>query len=256
MNDLPDELRRRSPNRITTLRQATSDLAGGTFAAMAMRNPSTDIYGVTKPRMRGLLHAWTLVPFIAAAAVLVLLSSGAVERTSVALYGLAIASMLGASAAYHRLNVSEKVRVWLRRIDHSTIGVAVAGTYTPIVAMVTEGTERAVLLTVMWIGATGGLVLTLAWPQGPRWLRSGLYLALGWTGIFVMPDLLREAGVAAFVLGAVGGLLYTVGAVIYATRRPNISPQVFGFHELFHAFVVAAVVVHFATVATVVGQTT
>lgn len=219
-------------------------------------NSPTDVYGLVKPKLRGLVHAWTIGPFVAASLLLVLFTPEAGARVAVSLYALAITAMLTASALYHRLNVSERARTWLRRVDHSTIGVAVAGTYTPIVALVAEGSTKWALLGLLWIGALGGLVLTLAWPQGPRWIRAGLYIALGWAGVAVMPALIREAGMTAFWLAALGGVLYTVGAVIYALRKPNFSEHWFGFHELFHSFVVAAVIAHFATVASVVAQTT
>lgn len=215
---------------------------------------SKDVYGPAKPTLRGLVHAWSIAPFAAAGVILTIVAQGATESVAVAVYTVAITSMLAASAAYHRLKVSAGLRVWLRRIDHSMIGVAVAGTYTPVVVLVSSGSTRAALLTLLWLGAFGGLGLTLAWPEAPRWLRAGLYITLGWAGFVILPELLNSAGIGALLLVALGGVFYSAGALVYARRSPDPSPTTFGFHEIFHTFVVAAAACHFAAIAVVVSR--
>jgi hemolysin III len=124
----------------------------------------------------------------------------------------------------------------------------IAGTYTPVTAMALRSTSRVVLLSVVWAGALGGVLLNLAWPRAPRWVGVPIYLALGWVAVFVLPELVRQVGVAALVLLLVGGALYTVGAVCYAIRRPDPWPAVFGYHEVFHAATVLAALCHYVAI--------
>jgi hemolysin III len=213
-----------------------------------------DVYGLVKPRLRGTIHAWTIVPFICAGVLLAIASDTAAARSGVVVYVVAITSMLTASACYHRLHVSDSTRAILRRVDHSMIGVAVAGTYTPVVVLVANGTTELVLLTLLWLGALGGLALTLFKPDAPRQVRAILYIALGWVGVSIIPNLVHKAGVAALVMVAIGGAFYSLGALVYGIRRPNPAPRTFGFHEVFHSLVVVAVVCHFVAIAIVVNR--
>jgi hemolysin III len=157
--------------------------------------------------------------------------------------------MFGASALYHRIDWSPRPRAWLRRLDHSMIFVLVAGTYTPFALLVVAPALGWALLVVVWAGALAGVLISLVWIDAPRWLTAILYVALGWASIVMMPQLWDRAGPLAVAMLAAGGLLYTVGAVVYARRRPDPVPRVFGYHELFHALVIAAAAVHFAAVA-------
>jgi hemolysin III len=135
----------------------------------------------------------------------------------------------------------------MRRLDHSVIFLFIAGTYTPFCALLLRGRVGTALLTAVWIGAVAGVVLKMVYPHGPRWLSAPLYVALGWAALGVLPEILRRGGVATFVLLVTGGLVYSAGAVFYATRRPNPWPTVFGHHEFFHAFtLVAALCQHIA----------
>lgn len=213
-----------------------------------------DVYGLTKPKLRGLIHAWSVLPFLFAGILLTASTDSALARWGVAVYTISITAMLTASAAYHRLEVSLPTRALLRRIDHAMIGVAVAGSYTPIAILVTGGAELRLLLGLLWGGAIGGLVLALAKPGAPRWMRASLYIALGWAGLFIFPELIRKGGVDAFVFVAIGGLLYSAGAFVYGKRRPNPLPSTFGFHELFHTLVVAAVIMQFIAITLVVSR--
>jgi hemolysin III len=137
----------------------------------------------------------------------------------------------------------------MRRLDHSMIFVLIAGTYTPFALLVLHGTLAHAILIVVWAGALGGIVLNLVWITAPRWLIAAVYVALGWVAVAAMPALADKIGASGVALLMGGGLLYTAGAVIYATKRPDPAPAVFGYHEIFHALVVAAAAAHFAVVA-------
>src|SRR5262245_51673586 len=204
------------------------------------------------PRLRGVFHLYAFFAAIAAGTTLFVLADGGRERFAVWVYAVALAAMFGASAAYHRVPWrSAARRLWARRVDHAMIFVFIAGTYTPFALLALTGTLQAVVLSVVWAGAALGLALNLAWIDAPRWLSAIAYLAVGWVGAITTPQLFA-AGVAAGVLVAVGGGLYTLGALAYATTWPNPVPAWFGFHEVFHVLVVAAAVTQFVAVSLVV----
>ncbi len=174
-------------------------------------------------------------------------SARAALATSV--YGLTVLGLFGVSALYHRVTwKSDRVRTWMKRLDHSMIFVFIAGTYTPFALLAMDPSTGSTVLWVVWIGALLGVTLKLAWPHAPRWLGVPIYIALGWVAVFVLPELLHHAGVAALVLLLVGGALYTAGAVFYATRWPNPWPSVFGYHEFFHAATVVAAICHYIAI--------
>ncbi|WP_330271010.1 hemolysin III family protein [Lentzea sp. NBC_00516] len=205
-----------------------------------------------RPRLRGWLHLWSFVASVATGATLIALAASTVSaRAALAtsVYGLTVLGLFGVSALYHRVTwKSERVRTWMKRLDHSMIFVFIAGTYTPFALLAMNPDTGRIVLTVVWIGAILGVTLKLAWPHAPRWLGVPIYIALGWVAVFVLPELLHHAGVAALVLLLVGGALYTVGAVFYATRWPNPWPQVFGYHEFFHAATVVAAICHYIAI--------
>jgi hemolysin III len=204
---------------------------------------------VVKPRLRGVSHQYAFYVALAAGAALVVLARGGEARVAAGVYALSLAAMFGASALYHRVDWSPRPAAWLRRLDHSMIFVLVAGTYTPFAVLVLAPALGWTVLAVVWGGALVGIVISLLWIDAPRWLTALLYVALGWVSIVVMPQLWDRAGVLAVALLATGGLLYTAGAVVYARRRPDPVPRVFGYHEVFHVLVIAAAAVHFAAVA-------
>ena len=204
---------------------------------------------MVKPRLRGVSHQYAFFIALAAGAALVVLARGGEARVAVAVYALSLSAMFGASALYHRIDWSPRPRAWLRRLDHSMIFVLVAGTYTPFAVLVLAPALGWTLLGVVWGGAVAGIVLSLVWVDAPRWLSAALYVALGWVAIVGLPQLWDRAGAMAVALLATGGVLYTVGAVIYARRRPDPSPRIFGYHEVFHVLVIAAAAVHFAAIA-------
>ena len=170
-------------------------------------------------------------------------AAGVFAATAVALFTL--------SATYHLGEWSPHVRMTLRRIDHANILFLIAGTYTPLVLLALRGGTRAAMLCAVWGGAALGAVFRVAWTDVPRWVYVPVYLGLGWAALFVLPQLLRGAGLTALVLIAVGGLLYTLGGVAYG-KRPNPWPRWFGFHEVFHACTVAAFVCQYVAVSLVV----
>jgi hemolysin III len=202
-----------------------------------------------KPRLRGVSHQYAFFVALAAGAALVVLARGGQARAVVAVYALSLCAMFGCSALYHRIDWPPRPHAWLRRLDHSMIFVLVAGTYTPFAVLVLAPALGWTLLAVVWAGAIGGVVLSLAWIDAPRWLSAVVYVALGWVAVVAMPQLWERAGMLAVALLATGGVLYTLGAVVYARRRPDPAPRVFGYHEVFHALVIAAAAVHFAAVA-------
>jgi hemolysin III len=202
-----------------------------------------------KPLLRGVTHAYAFWAALAAATVLAVAVPPGTPRVASIVYGVGLCALFAASGTYHRWRWNPRWRPILRRIDHSTIFVFIAASYTPVALLVMHGTLRWVILAAVWTGAIGGVVLSVAWITAPRVLSSACYLALGWVSVFCLPQMIQHLDVAPLVLFGVGGLLYTLGAVIYATKRPNPWPSTFGFHEVFHALVIAAAAVQFVAMA-------
>jgi hemolysin III len=202
-----------------------------------------------KPRLRGVIHQYAFFVALVLGACLVLLAPGGEPRLAAAIYAASVAGLLGTSALYHRRNWTTRARMWMRRLDHSMIFVLIAGTYTPFALLVLDGTLARTILIVVWAGALGGTILNLFWVRAPKAVTAAVYIALGWVAVAAMPQMAREMGAVGVGLVALGGVLYTAGAVIYAMNRPNPVPGVFGYHEVFHALVVAAAAAHFAAVA-------
>src|SRR5215207_8213511 len=205
-----------------------------------------------KPAMRGLLHFWSFVVSIFAGTALVAIAASTASTraaAATAVYATTVLGLFGVSALYHRRHwVTARARALMRRLDHSMIFLFIAGTYTPFAMLAMPERTGVVVLLVVWSGALAGVALKLVWPHGPRWLSVPVYIALGWVAVFVMPALLANAGLTAFVLLAVGGVLYTLGALCYATRWPDPWPAVFGHHEFFHAATVVAALCHHTAV--------
>jgi hemolysin III len=208
---------------------------------------------VAVPRLRGVLHLYAFAAAVVAGTVLVVLADGFRERFAVWVYAVALAAMLGASALYHRFPwQSTAARLRARRLDHAMIFVFIAGTYTSFALVAFTGTARAVGLLTVWAGAALGILLNLVWIDAPRWLSAVAYLAVGWVGLILIPQLFPALGVAAAVLVIVGGALYSIGALTYASAWPNPFPTTFGFHEVFHLLVVAAAAAQFVALSLVV----
>jgi hemolysin III len=203
-----------------------------------------------KPRLRGVSHQWAFFFSLVAGLALVIAAPAGRATVAAAIYAASVAALFGTSAVYHRVNwSSQNARRWMRRLDHSMIFLLIAGTYTPFALLVLDGPLAVVILGVAWAGALGGIVLKLLWIDAPRPLVAVLYVMLGWVAAAAFPDLLDGLGVTSTALVVAGGVLYTAGAVVYAVGRPNPAPTVFGYHEIFHALVIAAAALQYAVIA-------
>ncbi|WP_334685634.1 PAQR family membrane homeostasis protein TrhA [Arthrobacter sp. CAN_A2] len=201
----------------------------------------------SKPLWRGWIHAVATPLAVAAGIVLVVLAPTPGLKIASAIYAFTGVLLFGVSAVYHRGDWSPGVKVVLKRLDHTNIMLVIAGSYTPLAWALLPRGKAETLLWIIWGGAIAGVLFRNLWVDAPRWLYVPIYVALGLGSVFYMPDFFR-ADVAAAVLICVGGALYITGAVFYGIKRPNFSLRVFGFHELFHAFTVAAFAAHFIAI--------
>jgi len=196
-----------------------------------------------KPTWRGWIHAGTFPVAIAVGIVLIVLAEGAPAKWASAVFMATSLLLFGNSALYHRFNWKPRTKAVLKRIDHANILLLIAGTYTPLAVLALPTQKTVLLLSIVWTGAVLGILFRVFWINAPRWLYVALYLALGWAAImYIVP--LFQASVPMMVLVIVGGILYTVGAVVYALKRPNPWPGRFGFHEIFHVCTVLAFLCH------------
>ena len=202
-----------------------------------------------KPRLRGVAHAYGAVAAVAAAVLLIALAPSSTATFAAAVYGASLCGLLVTSALYHRIDWSTRLRRWMRRLDLSMIYVLIAGTYTPFALLVFSEPMRLIVLGLTWGGALVGVVLTLLWTDAPRALTAIVYVALGWVAIGALPQMIERVGLGAFALVLAGGVLYTAGALVYALRRPDPWPRIFGFHEFFHGLVIAAATSHYVAIA-------
>ncbi len=202
-----------------------------------------------KPRLRGVSHEYAFFVSIVCGVALILAASDGRARIAAIIYAGAVSALLGTSALYHRVTWRPAARRWMKRLDHSMIFVLIAGTYTPVALLALRGTLANTILIVVWLGALGGIVFKLAWIDAPKWLFATVYVALGLVTAAVMGELPATIGWLGAAGLALGGLLYIVGAVVYASERPNPFPKVFGYHEVFHALVIAAAGLHYAVIA-------
>jgi hemolysin III len=193
-------------------------------------------------------HQWAFFVSLVVGALLVVFAPTGDARIACAIYAVSVAGLFGTSALYHRLNWGPRARRWMRRLDHAMIFVLIAGTYTPF-CLLLGGDAGARLLAIAWGGALLGVARAVLWPHAPKALVAVLSVALGWIILPVLPALRASLGGAAVALLAAGGIVYSLGAVVYATRRPDPFPRVFGYHEVFHAMVIVAAVLHFVVAA-------
>jgi hemolysin III len=201
------------------------------------------------PVMRGVSHFWAFWGALAATIPLVTLAPDGTARAAAVVYGAGMCVLFAGSAAFHRYTCGPRLRSLLCRIDHSAIFVFIAASYTPVALLVLEGPTGWTLFAAVWAGALAGVALSLLWIGAPRWLFAATYVALGWIALMALPELVSRLPLTPMLLIAGGGVLYTTGAVVYATRRPDPWPRVFGFHEVFHALVIAAAAMHFGAMA-------
>lgn len=202
-----------------------------------------------KPRLRGVVHHYAFYASLIFGAVLMALAPTSYVAAMVAIYAASLSALLGVSALFHRVTWSVNARRWMGRLDHAMIGVLIAGTYTPFGALGVRGSMSHGLLGVVWCGALASAALHLLWIDAPKALSAALYCVLGWAGLFAVPSLIQAFGLTPPLLLLAGGLIYSAGALVYARQHPNLVPEVFGYHELFHVLVVVGAAFHYAAVA-------
>ena len=205
-----------------------------------------------KPRWRGVSHQAAAFAFPILGALLVVIAHTSAARWAAVVYTVGVTAMYAASACYHRGPWSPPVRQRLRRLDHSMILVGIAATYTPIAVVGLDGRSARILLGVVWPLAVAGIVVQMVWLNAPRWLVAGVYVVVGWTALAFIPVLWNQLGVVTFSLVVSGGVVYSVGARVYSARRPDPMPAVFGYHEVFHALVIAAGLIFYVAIARVI----
>jgi hemolysin III len=220
--------------------------------SMALAHPRD----LARPRLRGVLHKYAFAVAVATGTVLISLAETERARFAAAIYAVSMAGLFGISALYHRVTWRPRFGALMERLDHSMIFVFIAGTYTPFALLVLHGTTALYVLSGVWAGAVLGVGTRLLWKRAPRFAVLPLYVGLGWVAAFLVPQLLGAAGIAPFVLLCVGGVAYTVGGVMYGTRRPDPSPGTFGYHELFHLMTIIGATCHYIAVSFAVYQAT
>lgn len=216
----------------------------------AARDKAAETFASFKPRLRGVSHQWAFFVSLILGAGLIWYADGGSTTLAVSIYALSLSALFGTSAVYHRVNwKTPNVRQWMRRLDHSMIFFLIAGTYTPFAVLVLQGSLATAILAVVWIGAVAGAIVEILWINHPKWVAAIIYLSLGWVAVAAAPGLWSGLGAVGTFLICLGGLLYTAGAIVYATQRPDPRPRVFGYHEVFHGLVILAAAAHFAAVA-------
>ncbi|HYH60168.1 MAG TPA: hemolysin III family protein [Thermoleophilaceae bacterium] len=201
------------------------------------------------PSLRGRLHLHTIWFSVAAATLLIAFAPAGTPRLVAAIYGVGLNALFITSALYHRWPPASRWKPILRRIDHCVIFVFIAASYTPIAALVLEPPSSTIVLVSVWVGAVLGVAFSIAWIDAPRLAVALSYIGIGWVIVIALPEVFAETGAVPAMLFLAGGLLYSAGAVVYARKRPDPWPRVFGFHEIFHALVIAAAALHFVAMA-------
>jgi len=204
-----------------------------------------------KPSLRGVLHQSAAWYSLGAGSVLVAMASTPRAAMAAGVYSLSLVVLFAVSAIYHRVQWQERARAWMRRADHASIFILIAGTYTPVALLGLGGDDGRPLLITIWIGAAAGVLMSLFWVRAPKALTAAVAIAIGWTIAPYFSQVRRLLGAEVWLILA-GGIAYTVGAVVYAIRRPNPWPRVFGYHEVFHALTLVGALLHFAVVVQIV----
>jgi hemolysin III len=218
--------------------------------AESAKEVAAEAIAAVKPKLRGVSHEWAFFLSLGLGAALIVAAETPEATLAVAIYAVSLSALLGTSAIYHRVDWQRPdLRRWMRRLDHGMIFFLIAGTYTPFALLALNGALADAILVAVWVGAVAGAVVEIVWIEHPKWVAALVYLSLGWIAVIPFPALWSEIGAAGTLLVAAGGLLYTAGAVVYATQRPDPNPRVFGYHEVFHLFVILAAATHLAAVA-------
>jgi hemolysin III len=251
VTDARDAAARRVADAKSSASERVADARDAASEAVAdARDAAAQFIERQKPRLRGVSHQWAFFASLVAGGALVLAAPTPRATIAAAIYAASLSALLGVSALYHRVNwVRPAVRRWMRRLDHSMIFLLIAGTTTPFCLLVLNGTLAEALLIAVWAGAAAGIVVEMIWVEAPKWVSVIVYLSVGWIGAIGYPAIIVTAGIGAGILIALGGALYTAGAVVYARQRPDPRPATFGYHEIFHVLVIAAAIAHFAAIA-------
>jgi hemolysin III len=255
MNERAAAAREAAGERASAAKEAVNEAARDARGAvneraLAAREATVEAIAAVKPKLRGVSHEWAFFVSLVFGAALIFFAKTPKATLAVAIYAVSLSALLGTSALYHRVNWKRpNVRQWMRRLDHSMIFFLIAGTYTPFALLAMHGALATAILVVVWAGAIAGAIVEMVWIGHPKWVSATVYLAIGWVAAAAFPELWSSLGPSGALLLAGGGLLYTAGAVVYATQRPDPNPAIFGYHEVFHAFVIAAAVLHFSVIA-------
>jgi len=255
VNERARDAREAVNERAVAAREAAGERAVAAREAVgervdAAKEATVEAIAAVKPRLRGVSHEWAFFFSLAFGAALIFFAKTPKATLAVAVYAISLSALLGTSALYHRVNWKRpNVRRWMRRLDHSMIFFLIAGTYTPFALLVMHGTIATAVLVFVWVGAIAGAIVEMVWIGHPKWVSAIVYLTIGWVAAGAFPQLWGALGPGGALLLVGGGLLYTAGAVIYAVQRPDPNPAIFGYHEVFHAFVLAAALVHFSVIA-------
>jgi hemolysin III len=204
---------------------------------------------LAKPLLRGVLHQAAFSVSLVLGTLLIVGSDGGSRHVAASIFAASVTACFGISALYHRVDWSAPVRLWMRRLDHAGIYLLIAGTYAPVCILALDGAWRPVALTLVSLAAAAAIVVKFAWVAAPKWLAAATAIALGWVGVGLLPQLATRLHPVAIGLLAAGGIAYTVGAVIYARRRPDPLPSVFGYHEVFHALTIVGVACQYVAIA-------
>jgi hemolysin III len=206
-----------------------------------------------KPLLRGVLHQGAFIVSLVTAPLLLVSADGSRPRIAAGIFAASVSLCFGASALYHRVTWSPSKRRWMRRVDHAGVYLLIAGTYTPVSLLVLDPAWGHAILAVVWAGALAAIAVKCFWIDAPKWVAAAIGIALGWVAVVALPQLVNRLNPSELALLVAGGLLYTVGAVVYARRKPDPAPAVFGYHEVFHALTIAAAAAQYVAIALVVS---
>ncbi len=236
-------------NSDTTDHSGHTDSGSGSGLGGVLPAALAEPIAAVKPKLRGWFHAGTFPLALVAGIVLICLARTPGAAVACSIFAVSSWLLFGVSGIYHRGSWGPKWRAVLRRLDHTNIFLIIAGTYTPLSVILLPHRQAALLLSLVWAGALIGIGMRVLWLGAPRWVYVPCYLALGWAAVFFLPEFLRYGGPVVLALVIAGGLLYSLGAVVYGLKRPDPAPRWFGFHEIFHLFTIAAFVCHYIAIS-------
>lgn len=201
-----------------------------------------------KPKLRGVLHQYAFFLFLPLEIWLMTRVEGQAETLITLIYCLGLSALLATSALYHRINWEEEKRQRMRKLDHTMIFVQIATSYSPFGVLAFTGFKNQVVLSILWLSVVVGFFINMIWGKAPKWVSATLYLCVGWTVVVMFPEFYQSTGATIFYFMLAGGVSYTIGALCYAVKRPNLLPGVFGYHEMFHSFVILGAGLHYISI--------